>query len=73
MLANFLVFLLDPSVAHKIGWEYNVATEETNCSSPPPHSRTAETKSNYNQITLDGEPDRHLILITKEKTGNKTF
>lgn len=54
----------DPSAAQEIGWEYNTAIGEISCLPPPPHSRNGRVKAKI-QSTLYGEPDRHLILMTK--------
>lgn len=56
----------DPSAAQEIGWEYNTAIGEVSSVSLLPHiPEMAESKPKYNQSTLYGEPDRHLILMTK--------
>lgn len=55
----------DPSAAQEIGWEYNTQLEKLAVSLLPHIPEMAESKPKYNQSTLYGEPDRHLILMTK--------
>lgn len=60
----------DPSAAQEIGWEYNTQLEKLAVSLLPHIPEMAESKPKYNQSTLYGEPDRHLILMTKQEKIN---